>query len=81
MDNEPTHPLTLDEAKSRFRLAAQRASPATLVERYPWQATGVALLGGFFIGRAPVQSILSNRWIMPLLLRFVTSALLKPKRK
>ena len=77
MASETTHPLTTEEAKARLRLAAQRASPVTLVERFPLQSISLALVGGFVVGRQHMQSVGLGLLASPLLLRVVSSGLLK----
>lgn len=81
MANESSHPLTPDEAKTRLRQSASCASPAILIQRYPWQATGLALICGLILGRTNVQSVISQRRVSPLLWRLVSGVLLAPKGK
>jgi hypothetical protein len=56
MDHDSTKPLSVEEAKARLRIAANRASPSTWVRRHPLPALGVALLGGLVAGRLHSQS-------------------------
>jgi len=62
MAGEPAGPLspdslTLEEAKARLRVAADRASPVSWVRDRPWQATGLALLAGFLVARVGLPSL------------------------
>jgi len=75
MADESSHPLTPAEAKTRLRQAAHRASPAGLVTHYPWQSVGLALIGGYAIGRGKLRPVLSQRWVTQLLWRMVSEGL------
>lgn len=77
MASEPSHPLTTEEAKARLRLAAQRVSPTTLIEKFPLQSISLALIGGFVIGRRHLQTVGASLLVSPLLLRVASNGLLK----
>ena len=72
MGHDSTGPLSVEEAKARLRVAANRASPSTWVVRHPLPALGVALLGGLLAGRLHAQSdtdlLLALKLLPPLFL-------------
>ena len=72
MDHDSTQPLSVEEAKARLRVAANRASPSAWVRQHPLPALGIALLGGLVAGRLHAQSasglLLALKLVPPLLL-------------
>ena len=72
MGHDSTKPLSVDEAKARLRVAANRASPSAWVRRHPLHALGVALLLGVVARRLHSQSVggllLALKLVPPLFL-------------
>jgi hypothetical protein len=72
MDHDSTKPLSVEEAKARLRVAANRASPSAWMRQHPLPAVGIALLAGLATGRLHSQSVggllLALKLIPPLLL-------------
>lgn len=71
MDRDTPQPLTTEQAKARLRAAAERASPTEWLYRHPWNALGLAVVGGFVISRMRLPqatSALTIQWLGPLLM-------------
>jgi len=64
-------PLTTEEAKERFRAAAEAATPSSWLKRYPIRALALALAGGFVIARVRLPAatglLLAQKVILPFL--------------
>ena len=71
MDRDTPHPLTPEEAKARLRAAALQVSLTNWMGRRTWRVLGLALAGGFIVGRLRITATtgtLLMRRITPMLL-------------
>lgn len=71
MDSDTPQPLTIEEAKARLRVAAEKATPTAWLRAHPLRALTVAVVGGFVAARMRLPSIggflLAEKVIAPIL--------------
>jgi hypothetical protein len=75
MDRVPSsQPLSVEEAKTRLREAAERASPTGYVRQHPVETVGLALVAGLLAGRTRLPSttaVMLAEQLLPLIIRQV----------
>jgi hypothetical protein len=78
MAGNTSQPLTTEQAKARLREAADRASPSAWLQHHPWNALGLAVVGGFIMSRMRLPmaaSVLTSQWLGSLVLGVVVRQL------